>query len=314
MLNTMNEEIDLIINKHFNQPSKAVVRMTAGICNEVYLVKLENKSVIVRMNHLDRFLKGSSLNIPVFKSKGIPVPEILFEDYSKQVIPYAYQIMTVVEGDDLGKVIRELSPAQLKMIANEISGIFSKLADLPTNGKFGWIDNSDSKLVDSWFDVMQRMYYDIAHRNEETGVVGSELLEFAANLIGQYKSYFTKVPSKYVYDDLSSKNVIIKDGKFNGLVDLDQIMYGDFLDPVGRIKASWFGTDYGKIYTNAVIENLELNDQQKEMVTVYAVLSRISWLSEIGIQFNKNTSTDIDLERVTESKRIVELIKRELPG
>jgi aminoglycoside phosphotransferase (APT) family kinase protein len=308
----MNKEIELVIKKHFNESPKEVVRMTTGICNEVYLVKLNDKSVIVRMNEQDRSLKGSSLNIPVFKSKGLKVPDILFEDYSKQTIPYGYQIMSLIEGKDLGHVIQGLNPEELKSIAEEVSGILVKLSDLPTNGKFGWIDNSDFKLVDSWFEVMQRMYYEIADRNEKTDVVGSELLNLSSDLIAKHKEYFDKVPSKYVYDDLSGKNVMIKDGKFNGLVDLDQIMYGDFLEPIGRIKASWYGTEYGKIYTDAVMNYLNLNNEQQEMVTVYAILNRINWLSEIGVQFNQNTSTSIDPKRVGEDKRIIELIKKEL--
>jgi len=308
----MNNEIELVIQKHFNELPKEVVRMTTGICNEVYLVKLKDKSVIVRMNELDRFLKGSSKNIPTFKSKGIKVPDILFEDYSKQTIPFGYQIMSVIEGEDLGAVIHTLTPEQMKTIAQEISNILIKLSDLPTNGKFGWIDDSDSKLVDSWSDVMLRMYHDMVDRNDKTNVVGKELIDFASNLISKHKNYFDKVPSKYVYDDLSGKNVMIKNGKFSGLVDLDQIMYGDLLEPVGRIKASWYGTKYGKIYTDAVMEYLGLSKEQQEMVTVYALLNRISWLSEIGIQFNQNTSTNIDPKRVSDGKNVIGLIRQEL--
>lgn len=308
----MENEVYLIIKKHFNQVPEKISRMEAGICNEVFLVKLNDKSVIVRINNLNRFLKGSAKNIPLFKSKQIPVPEIIFEDYSRETISYAYQVMTVVEGQDLGKVIKSLKPEQLKSIAKEISDIFLKLSDIPTNGKFGWVDDSDSELVNSWFDVMQKMYSNLEDRNQKTKILGSGILSLASSLIAKYKDYFINVTSKFVFDDISSKNVIIKDGKFNGLVDLDQIMYGDFLEPIGRIKASWYGTEYGKIYTDAVINYLKLNEKEKKMVTVYAFLNRINWLSEIGIQFNKNTSTNINLEKVAENKKIIELIRQEL--
>lgn len=308
----MEKEVNLIIDKHFSETPKEITGMITGICNEVFLVKLNDKSVIIRMNRRERFLKGSAKNIPVFKSKEIPVPEILFEDYSKETIPYAYQVMTFIEGQDLGDVIQTLNPEQLKSIAREVSDIFIKLSDIPTNGKFGWTDDEYSKLVNSWFEVMEKMYRDLVDRNEKTGVVGSELLELASNLITKHKDYFDKVPSKFVFDDISAKNVIIKDGKFNGLVDLDHIMYGDFLEPIGRIKASWPGTDYGDIYLNAVMNNLKLNEDQRKMVTVYALLNRISWLSEIGIQFNQNTSTQIDKVKVQKNKEIIKLLQEEL--
>ena len=127
----MDQEINIVIKKHFSELPRKIARMTSGICNEVYLVKLKNNSVIVRIHKLDRFLRGSSRNIPIFKSKGIVVPEILFEDYLMQTIPYAYQIMTVIEGEDLGKVIHNLKLEQLPPIAKEVSGVFLKLEDFP---------------------------------------------------------------------------------------------------------------------------------------------------------------------------------------
>ena len=74
---------------------------------------------------------------------------------------------------------------------------------------------------------------------------------------------------------------------------------------VGRIKASWYGTKYGNFYTNAVMDNLNLDDNQRKMVTVWALLNRIWWQSEIGIQFNKNTSTNIDSGKVKKGNMVI---------
>ena len=48
---------------------------------------------------------GSHNHIPIFKSKGIRVPDILAEDYSKISIPFAYQALTKIEGRDIVDVI-----------------------------------------------------------------------------------------------------------------------------------------------------------------------------------------------------------------
>ena len=46
------------------------------------------------------------------------------------------------------------------------------------------------------------------------------------------------------------------------------------------------------------------------MVAVYALLNRIYWLSEIGVQFNQNTSENIDEKKVQKGNLIIdELIK-----
>jgi hypothetical protein len=57
---------------------------------------------------------------------------------------------------------------------------------------------------------------------------------------------------------------------------------------------------------------LNLDTKQREMVTVYALLNRIFWISEHGIQFNQNTSTNINWEKVEKGKEVIFQIAKEL--
>jgi hypothetical protein len=47
---------------------------------------------------------------------------------------------------------------------------------------------------------------------------------------------------------------MVPEGRFSGLVDLDALAQGDYLDAIGRIKASWYGTRYGNVYTEALMD------------------------------------------------------------
>ena len=66
-------------------------------------------------------------------------------------------------------------------------------------------------------------------RTAKTGTVKDDYINAFQKELDTYADYFSKVPSKCYYDDMSSKNVIIKNAKFNGLVGLDEVAYGDFL-------------------------------------------------------------------------------------
>jgi len=299
--------INQIVKKELGEVVVDVKRMTMGICNEVFLVSLPSRQIIIRMNTDGSKMMGSEKHIPLLKSKGIHVPEIIASDYNKNLVPFAYQIHSKIEGQDLGQVIAGLSDEQLKGIAKEISIIIKKLATIPTNGKFGWwAGNNQQPLCDTWLEVLQPDK--IIERDKKTGLVGNTYIKMVQEIFEKYGDYFDNVKSTFYYDDMSSKNVIINQGKFSGLVDLDTMAYGDPLEAIGRIKASWYGTKYGETYTNAVERNLDLNDSQKEMVTVYAFLNRVHWLSEIGIQFNKNTSTSIDQNAVKKSKKVIDAL------
>ena len=111
---------------------------------------------------------------------------------------------------------------------------------------------------------------------------------------------------------MSSKNVMIHNGTFKWLVDIDWVVYWDYLEAIGRIKASWYWTSYWEFYTNAIMDFLKLDSKQKKIVIFYAYYNRVHWLCENGIKFNDNTSEVIDWDKVNENKRIINDIYVEL--
>ncbi len=297
------ELVKSIIIKETKQEPIEIKRMVIGICNEVYSVAIPSRKVIVRMNTEAKQLNGTERNIKLLSSLGIKVPEIIASDYSKGDCPMAYQVLSFIEGQDLGQVIESMTDEQLIDLAKEIANIFNKLATIPTNGRFGWVGADESELVDSWAEIMKQDK--IEERNNQTGIVGDELVAKEKDLYEKYKPYLNAVKSTLYCDDISSKNVIIHEGKFAGLIDLDTVIYGDPLEAVGAIKTCWYGTHHGEVYTNAVEQELGLNEEQKNIVTVYALFNRILWLSEKGVKFNENTSTDIDEEAVKNDREVI---------
>jgi aminoglycoside phosphotransferase (APT) family kinase protein len=309
-MNSHQEIISEIIKKEFNQIPIQIDRIKIGMDNEVYKITLPEGEFIIRMNKHDSRMKGSEINIPLFTSLEINVPKIIVCDYSQTFVPFSYQIMSKIEGKDLGLVIESMTDDQLKQLAKEVVAIFKKLATIPTNGKFGWVGVDESRLVDSWAKVMKADK--IQERNNQTGVVGVDLVNKEKELYEKYVPYFNSVKSVFYFDDMNSKNILITKGIFSGLVDLDDIMYGDPLEAVGAIKASWYGTHYGDLYTKAIEDEMNLADEERKIVTAYATLNRILWLSEKGIKFNDNTSSNIDTEAVKRDKEVIEKLFLEL--
>lgn len=302
----MNVElVNKIINKHFPESHFTVTRMTTGICNEVYDVALGDRSVVLRIGVTSDNLLGSSKYIPLFREHGIKVPEILAEDYSRSTFPYPYQILSKLEGKDLIYVIHELSEDQLKAIAQDITTIIQKLSVIPTNEKFGWVGNDESKLVESLYVELERDLALATERVKETGIYDEQLHQAVMSLFDENREYFEQAKSTFYYDDLNGKNVMIHNGNFNGLVDLDGVKYGDPVQAVGAIRASWPETHYGDFYTEQVIRALQYSEPEKRIVNVYAIFHRYCWMSENGVQFNANTSSQVNMERLANDKRIL---------
>lgn len=305
--------IQRVLASRFHLTPKYIHRITIGICNEVYRVGLEKEEVIVRLSQHDRFLMGSHDHIPKFKALGIRVPDILDEDYSRHLIPFAYQVLSKIEGKDLGEVIESLSEQQLKDLAKEIVNIFNKVRTIPSSNKFGVIwGGGDDEISDTWTERMLIWIEESKQRGLSTGVMDDKMVQIAENLYRKYQFYFDNVKPTTYYGDICSKNVMIDHGVFSGLVDLDGLTQGDPLEGIGRIKLSWYGTRHGEIYATAIMDELRLMQEDRNIVTMYALLNQISWTCENGIQFNQNTKAVVDSKRLHWDKDIIKKLTSEL--
>ncbi len=292
--------IQAVSQKEFGQIPITIERKTIGICNEVYELTLKSKSVILRMNQQKEWLYGTHKFLPLFKKLNITTPDIIAEDYSKIDFPFCYQILTKLEGKDLGVVIDTLSTNELKAVAHAVSDIFDKFNTLPPAKDFGGLTG----LYEEHFDTLNigRHRVGILERNKSSNVISPEILRIYDEILETYKGYFKQVTPRLYYGDICSKNVMVHKGQFTGLVDLDFLAKGDYLEAIGRMIADWHGTSYGEIYINEIIRLQKLNKYQQEIIKVYGILNLVLWTSEEGIRFNSNSTGKINWERV-EAKR-----------
>lgn len=305
--------IHLITEARFNETPQYIDRIAIGICNEVYRVGLKEREVITRLSPHDRFLMGSHDHIPKFKALSIRVPDILAEDYSKNLIPFSYQVLSKIDGEDLGQVIETLSDQQLKNLAKEVANIFEKVSTIPASDKFGVIwGGGDDEISDTWTERMEIWVEESKKRGLSTGVMDEETAAIAENLYKRYQSYFSSIKPTTYYGDICSKNIMIKTGVFSGLVDLDGLTQGDPLEAVGRIKLSWYGTRHGDIYSAAIMDELDLNREQRHLAIMYALLNQISWACENGIQFNQNTKAKVDEDKKRRDRSMIKKLASEL--
>ena len=283
-------------------------RMTIGMCNEVYELKYKSNSFILRMNKEKEWIYGTHKFLPLFQKLQIKTPKIVAEDYSKTEFQFCYQIQTKLEGKDLGLVIHKLNPSNLKQIAKEVSNIFDKFNSFPYGNDFGMITGLNEEKYENLLVVIENQRKTIIQRNKSTNVIDKETKEIHNKLLKDYNNYFLGVKPKLYYDDICSKNVLVHNGEFNGLVDLDFLMKGDYLEAIGRMIASWHGDNLGEIYIQEIIKLQNLNEFQQKIIRVYAILNLILWTSEEGIKFNSNSTGEINWLKVGNKKRkILEL-------
>lgn len=300
----MNQKyIQEIGKKEFGEIPVEIERKTIGICNEVYELTYPNESYILRMNQEKEWIYGTHKFLPLFQILQIKTPEILSEDYSKTAFPFCYQILTKLEGKDMGLVIDGLSRPELTKIAEEISSIFDKFNALPTAPSFGGLTGLNESHCDNYLESLVDKKEDVIRRTAATRVLNQEVIDIYDVLLNKYKDYFLNKRPTFYYDDICTKNVMIHEGKFNGLVDLDFLLKGDYLEAIGRMRACWHGQEAGEYYIKEMVRLQQLDDLEKEMVNVYAIFNLIGWTSEAGVKFNENTTDEINWTRVEDNRR-----------
>jgi len=286
----------------FQKIPEKITRKTIGICNEVYEVEFKEVNYILRMNKEKKYLYGTHKFLPIFKKLQVKTPQILAEDYSKKQFPFCYQFLSKIKGKDLGVVIDGINERNLKKIAKSVSNILDKFNALPPKKSFGLVTGVDEESYNSLVQVIENQKKIILERNEKTKVIDKETIDVLNKLLSRYQHYFQEVIPKLYYDDLCSKNVMIHHGKFSGLVDLDFLVKGDYLEAVGRIMASWDGEKYGEIYIREIIKLQNLNNSKQKIVKLYALINLIYWTSEEGIKFNSNSTGIVNWDRVKKRK------------
>lgn len=305
--------IALIVMKHLGQSPRAIRPIPVGMTNNVYDVLLDGISIIVRLSEQTNYIKGSHVHIPLFKQLGIPVPNIIVEDYSKTTIPLAFQIQTKIPGQDIGAVIHTLRETELRLLGKTIADLFDKISTIKLqDNKFGVFWGEEHELSDTWTERITIWIDDIIERGQKTKVITSKIITILKNISLHYRSYFDSVKPTTYFGDLSSKNLMVLHGKFTGLVDIDGLTQGDYLEAIGRIKACYYGTSYGSIYLESIYDAMHLTIAQKEMVTVYALINQISVMCENGIQYNQNTNPNVDRSKEQQDKKVVAALAEEI--
>lgn len=312
--NDHKDAIDSICKKYFWWYPHLIQKMSMGICNEVYSVTVGENEVIIRLSLYSEFLKWSKKHIPILKEIWINVPNIIAEEYDKKYVKYMFQILDKIRGRDIDYVISNLSDLEIDKISTEISNIFDKVKTIKGKNGFWLTYWYHDELKTSRMDWIEDWIKDIIKRGRQTWLINDKIELIIRNLVIDNQDYLNKVSQTTYLCDINAKNVMIHEGQFIGIVDVDRMMQWDFLEWIGRIKASWPWTVYGEKYTKAIVGKQLLSKAQKRIVTLYALINRISWAFENWIKCNENTTNIVDRQRYDYDMMIIQLLIEEYYG
>ncbi|HEX4054802.1 MAG TPA: phosphotransferase [Tepidisphaeraceae bacterium] len=280
----------------FASPVKSIVRFPTGLCHYVYDVLLaDGQPIVVRIAaDENRFLIEGGIHwSSVLRPLGVPLPELLHTDAHAK--PFGFMVLRRLTGTDLAHVYQALSPEQKQTLAVQLAAIQARVGTLPPGHGYGFSFRPDQPFRHrTWRSVLDA---NLARTYEWLKAIPSvdpvRIRQIEARL-ARDDAYLSAVAPTPFLDDITTKNVIIDNGRLTGIVDVDEVCFGDPLFALALTRMSLVArglqTDYIDYWANV----LALNSRQMDVLNLYTAIHCASFIGELGWRFNKDEAASID--------------------
>jgi len=268
--------ITAIFMKNLNQKPKNFKRCAVGIGNEVYIVECENEKYIFRCSTEENAYVETIHWLTQLSTLDIPIPKVLAHGTCEE---YQYLILNYIKGEDIGLIYATLTAPEKKQIAKNVMEIQRKVArlQLPENVSWAWQDFVNEMLDRAADRITQNGYFDIGKVNrikEEMPVLNE---------------YFSQIKPVAYLDDISTKNLLIHNGKVSGVIDIDWMGIGDNLTFIAMTYVALRNMDCETDYVDYLLEERGGTGMERKAFRFYCLMFCVDFMGERGMQFGDKT-------------------------
>jgi Ser/Thr protein kinase RdoA (MazF antagonist) len=279
-----------IFSAHFPDGVRQITRFPTGMCHFVYEIQTTtNKAYVVRIATQDTrsYVEGALHWYPYLRDAGVPIPELYASNVATDM---PYTVIARLPGSDLGEVYYGLGPAAKRAVAEAVASIQRMVSALPRPRRYGFAfsyDHANTEGHSSWADVVKADVCRSEERIRRVGRIDPTYVARVRDVLSECESYFRTVDPVPFLDDTTTKNVIVHEGKLSGIVDTDEVCFGDCLFAVGLTKMALLGLGADTDYVEFWLDAIKASTVQRRMVSVYALVFCTNFMGELGQVFNK---------------------------
>lgn len=262
-------------------------KLSGGFCSAVYLIKADCEKMVLKIASKDTVklmwhekdyvpIEAKMLKI-LNKKQDIPMPKLIYFDDSREICEVPYFFMSFLEGKPL-LGMEGIKPEELQEIKKQVGTITKKICLIPAP-YFG-IPAMPETYTDKNSEFVYRLFAMLLKDAESMqieipGITAKELLE----LVKRSEIILDEVTKPcYAHTDTWDGNILVKDGKFSGLVDYAAILYGDEL-----ISHDFhdFSPEPDKAFLEGYGKN-EFTEHEKMRIQIYKIWQRLGMVVERG--------------------------------
>lgn len=258
-----------------------------GIAGYVYSITFESEKYVIKISENKELISGATYWLSKLSSLDLPIPKI--HSINTQTFPY-YFIMTFIPGKDLGVVYNDLSKSEKECIANSIFKFQNEIRKLSLANGYGFLNSYEDKqnIRNSWREVVEAHIQRSEKRIIQNGIFDKEYVNNVRLLLPYFHDYFKTIKPIPFFDDTTTKNVLIDNGKISGIIDFDWICFGDRLYVIALTTMSLISMKSDLDYIEYWKTLEKLSEVQEIVLMFYILVFCIDFMAEKGMKFNKS--------------------------
>lgn len=289
-------------------PDARAHRFTTGMAFFVYEVAHGDALAVVRLGRPEQapaLTDGREL-IERLRPLGVPLPAILAHGVEGDL---PYMVISRLPGTDLGHVMRALSPNQLSGIAEAVAEAQLATARSARGSGFGYAPTPGRTPHRSWTDVVRAHIDRSSRRIAANGLFPPTVVGDAERLLDIHADALASMEPVPFLHDTTTKNVIVApSGQLSGIVDVDDLCYGDQRYPAALTSAAMFAWGGPQDYVSAWLSRAGL--ARDGVFAFYVATFLLDFMSEHGTRFNGNEAASDPAERARLYVRYGEALAR----
>ncbi len=266
-----NEAI-LLFEYRTNMHVVQIERCSVGIANYVYLVSTAAEKYILRCSRKEHAYQDTIYWLRLLSEREIPVPAVLWEGkYGDD----SYLILSYMRGDDIGNVYPQLKDSEKKQIAKDVIAIQRKVSKLDIAADADWTWNHEiEEILDRAEDrITRNRCFDV------------DKVNIVRNLKQELQGYLDKVQPIPYLDDISTKNLLIYEGRVSGIIDIDWMGFGDMLTFAAMTRVALLNMDMDTRYIDDLMEEIHPDTAGYQAFVFYCLVYCVDFMGERGTRF-----------------------------
>lgn len=269
------------------QPTR-VSRFPTGLMHYVYEATFETHTpVVIRIAaiHGHEAMRNAAQLSRILRPRRVPLPAILAEDLKP---PFPYLVLERLFGSDLGEIIDNLSRESLEAIARAVVDAQRATAELQSSTKrYGYAVASENAPYSNWSQVLAAHLDRSQKRIAAAGLFNVCETDALSVILRDMDKEIGAVTATPFLHDTTTKNVIVSpDGRFSGIVDVDDLCFGDPRYVVALTRATLLARGTAVDYTDAWMRSAGFSTDR--LFQLYVVLFLADFMAERGQRFNGN--------------------------